>query len=205
MGLEPNQIIHIVYQNRLVTSRVIRSVRNEVYIDALHDAETELTPMPGQKVPFRWSEDDALYEQEGLITDVLDPIPIMVVHMEGKPRVVELRKSYRIKAVLPVEYGLLRPDSELLVTTTLDISLTGLRFRSGVKLWNGLEMKMRVRIEQRTIEMAAKVVRVAPKPREIRGRESWETAVHYLHMSANDRAWLEQYLRRQHARSQVTG
>ncbi len=203
MFLEANQPIQIVFQNRSVPSRVIRSVRDEVYIDALRDAEMELTPLPGQKVPLRWSEDETLYQQFGKVTDVLDPIPIIVVKMEGTPRVVEFRKSFRVKVALPLEYGLVRPDSELLVTTTLDISATGLRFPSAVKVWAGLELRMRLRVEQRALEVIGKVVRVAPKPREVRGRESWETAVQFTVMTVPDRKWLDQYVRRQHQRLRI--
>ncbi len=205
MGLEPNQPIYIVFMNRTVKSRVIRSMRDEVYIDALRDAEMELTPLPGQKIPMRWSDDETLYQQFAKVTDVLDPIPIIVVKLEGTPRIVEFRASFRVKASLPLEYGLLRPDSEMLVTTTLDISSTGLRFPSAVKVWSGLEMKMRMRVEQRMIELASKVVRVAPKAREVRGRESWETAVQFTHMSVGDRKFIEQYVRRMHSRLQMRG
>lgn len=205
MALEPNQSIHIVFASRAVQSRVIRIMRDEIYIDALRDAEMELTPMPGQKIPLRWSEDETLFQQFGRVTDVLDPIPIIVVKMEGTPRVVEFRKSYRIKVALPLEYGLVRADSEMLVTTTLDISATGLRFPSAVKVWNGLELKMRIRVEQRILPLVAKVVRVAAKPREVRGRQSWETAVQFTHITLGDRRWLEQYVRRLHSRLQVGG
>nr|WP_243239711.1 PilZ domain-containing protein [Sulfobacillus harzensis] len=163
----------------------------------------ELTPLPGQKIPIRWSEDETLYQQFGKVTDVLDPIPIIVVKLEGTPRVVEFRKSFRVKVALPLEYGLVRPDSEMLVTTTMDVSSTGLRFPSAVKVWAGLELKMQLRVEQRILQIVAKVVRVAAKPREVRGRQSWETAVQFTHISIADRKWLEQYVRRQHARMQV--
>lgn len=205
MALEPNQPIQIVLANRTIPTRVIRSMRNEVYIDALGDTEVELTPLPGHKVPLRWSEDETLYQQFATVTDVLDPVPIIVVRMEGSPRVIEFRRSYRVKYALPIEYGLVRPDSELLVTTTQDISSTGLRFPSAVKLWAGLELRMRIRVENRPIEVIGKVVRVAPKPREIRGRESWETAVQITVIQAADRRWLEQWVRRQHARLRTGG
>ncbi len=203
MGLDPNQSVHIVFTNRTVQSRVIRAVRDEVYIDALRDAEMELTPLPGQKISIRWSEDETLYQQFARVTDVLDPIPIIVVKMEGVPRVVEFRKSFRVKVALPLEYGLVRPDSEMLVTTTMDVSSTGLRFPSAVKVWNGLELKMRLRVEQRILQVVGKVVRVSAKPREVRGRQSWETAVQFTHISLSDRKWLEQYVRRQHARLSI--
>lgn len=203
MGLEPNQSIQIVFANRAVQSRVIRSMRDEVYIDALRDAEMELTPLPGQKIPLRWSDDETLYQQFARVTDVLDPIPIIVVRLEGSARVVEFRKSYRVRIALPLEYGLVRPDSEMLVTTTMDVSSTGLRFPSAVKVWVGLELKMRVRVEQRILQVVGKVVRVSAKPREVRGRESWETAVQLMHITAADRKWLEQYVRRLHARMQM--
>jgi hypothetical protein len=205
MALEANQPIQIVFTNRVVSSRVIRVMRQEIYIDALRDTEVEMTPMPGRKIPLRWSDDETLFQQFGLVTDVLDPIPIIVVKLEGAPRVVEFRKSFRVRVALPVEYGLLRPDSELLVTTTQDISATGLRFPSAVKLWAGLDLRLRVRVESRSIDLIGKVVRVANKPREVRGRESWETGVQFTAISTADRRFLDEYVRRQHARARIGG
>lgn len=175
-------------------------MRHEIYIDALRDMEVELTPLPGRKIPLRWAEDDTLFQQFATVTDVLDPIPIMVVKLEGSPRVIEFRKNFRVKIALPIEYRLVRPDSELLVTTTQDISSTGLRFPSAVKLWAGLDLRLRVRVENRGIEMIAKVVRVAAKPREVRGRESWETGVQFTAINTEDRRFLDQFVRRMHGR-----
>ncbi|PSR23344.1 MAG: PilZ domain-containing protein [Sulfobacillus acidophilus] len=205
MALESNQPIQIVVANRIVPTRVIRSMPNEVYLDALKDTEVELTPLPGQKVPLRWAEDETLYQQFAMVTDVLDPIPIIVVRLQGTAHVVEFRKSFRVKVSVPIEYGLVRPDSELLVTTTQDLSATGLRFPSAVRLWTGIELRMRIRVESRPIELVGKVVRVAPKAREVRGRESWETAVQYTAITTADRRWLEQYVRRQHTRMRIGG
>jgi len=203
VALEANQSVIIVLNQRTVTSRVIRCIRNEVYMDALKETETEFTPMPGQKISLRWSEDQSLYQQFALVTDLLDPIPIMVAKMEGTPRVVEFRQSFRVRMQLPLEYGLVRPDSELLVTTTQDISATGLRFPSAVKLWMGLELRLRVRLEQRAIDIIGKVVRVALQPREVRGRESWETAVQFTALAADDRKFLDQWVRNAYARLQL--
>lgn len=203
MALEMNQPVQLVLQRRVVRSRVIRTMKQEVYIDALRDEEMELTPLIGDKIAVRWAEDDVLYQQIGRVSEVLDPIPIIVVHLEGPPRVVEFRQATRVRVGLPLEYGLLRPDSEMLVTTTMDISSTGLRFPAAVKLWMGLELRLRVRVEQRILEVTGKVVRVAPKARELRGRQSWETAVQFTKIAPGDRKLLEQYVRRQQSRLQI--
>ncbi|AEJ40556.1 hypothetical protein TPY_2396 [Sulfobacillus acidophilus TPY] len=198
-----NQPVQLVLQRRVVRSRVIRTMKQEVYIDALRDEEMELTPLIGDKIAVRWAEDDVLYQQIGRVSEVLDPIPIIVVRLEGPPRVVEFRQATRVRVGLPLEYGLLRPDSEMLVTTTMDISSTGLRFPAAVKLWMGLELRLRVRVEQRILEVTGKVVRVAPKARELRGRQSWETAVQFTKIAPGDRKLLEQYVRRQQSRLQI--
>ncbi|AEW06598.1 type IV pilus assembly PilZ [Sulfobacillus acidophilus DSM 10332] len=203
MALEMNQPVQLVLQRRVVRSRVIRTMKQEVYIDALRDEEMELTPLIGDKIAVRWAEDDVLYQQIGRVSEVLDPIPIIVVRLEGPPRVVEFRQATRVRVGLPLEYGLLRPDSEMLVTTTMDISSTGLRFPAAVKLWMGLELRLRVRVEQRILEVTGKVVRVAPKARELRGRQSWETAVQFTKIAPGDRKLLEQYVRRQQSRLQI--
>ncbi|MCY0864712.1 MAG: PilZ domain-containing protein [Sulfobacillus sp.] len=203
MALEMNQPVQLVLQRRVVRSRVIRTMKHEVYIDALRDEEMELTPLIGDKIAVRWAEDDVLYQQIGRVSEVLDPIPIIVVRLEGPPRVVEFRQATRVRVGLPLEYGLLRPDSEMLVTTTMDISSTGLRFPAAVKLWMGLELRLRVRVEQRILEVTGKVVRVAPKARELRGRQSWETAVQFTKITPGDRKLLEQFVRRQQSRLQI--
>jgi len=203
VALEMNQPVQLVLPRRVVRSRVIRTMKHEVYIDALRDEEMELTPLIGDKVAVRWAEDDVLYQQTGRVSEILDPIPIIVIRMEGPPRVVEFRQATRVRVGLPLEYGLLRPDSEMLVTTTMDISSTGLRFPAAVKLWMGLELRLRVRVEQRILEVTGKVVRVAPKARELRGRQSWETAVQFTKIAPGDRKLLEQYVRRQQSRLQL--
>lgn len=203
MALESNQPIQIVYKSRTVRTRAIRVMRTELYLDALRDAEMELTPMPGQRVALRWSDDETLFQQFAKVTDVLDPIPIIVVKLEGRPQVLEMRQSARIKVALPLEYGLVRPNAQLLMTTTLDISATGLRFPSAMMVWTGLELRMRLRIEQHTIGIIGKVVRVSPKARIVRGRESWETAIRFTMMMGSDRRLLEAYLRQQRARLSV--
>lgn len=205
MALEANQTVQIVFANRTVSSRVIRIMRHDVYIDALRDTEVELTPLPGHKISLRWSDDESLFQQLALVMDVLDPIPIIVVQLEGSARVVEFRKSFRVKVALPIEYAMVRRDSELLVTTTQDISAIGLRFPSAIKLWTGIDLRMRLRVESHAIELIGKVVRVAPKPREVRGRESWDTAVQFTAIAAADRKFVEQYVRRMHERTRIGG
>lgn len=203
MALESNQPIQIVVANRTVPSRVIRSLRHELYLDALKETEVELTPLPGEKIPLRWADDETLFQQIAMVTDVLDPIPIIVVKLQGSPKVIEFRQSFRIKVSVPIEYGLVRPDSELLVTTTQDLSPTGLRFPSAVRLWAGIELRMRIRVDSRPIQLIGKVVRVSAKSRAVRGRESWETAVQYTAITTADRRWLEQYVRREHTRMRI--
>lgn len=196
--LEANQPVHLMINQRAVASRVIRCVRQEVYIDALRDNEMELTPLPGTRIPIRWVEDETLYEQMGQVHDVLDPIPIVVVHLQGEPVVVEQRQSLRVKVGVPLEYGLVRPGADMLVTTTIDLSATGLKFPSAVRVWPGLELRMRLRVDGREFEMISRVIRVANQPREIRGRKSWETAVQFIRFTPEAHRHIMGFIRRQH-------
>ncbi|MCL4495240.1 MAG: PilZ domain-containing protein [Firmicutes bacterium] len=202
--LESHQPVYLVVRpGKIVGTRVIRRVRQEVYLDALKDHDLELTPLPGTTVAIRWPYDDLLYEQQGVITEVIDPVPIIVVKLTGNPRVLEQRGSLRVKVQVPLEYALVRPDSEILMTTTLDLSATGLRFPSAVELWAGLHLKLRLRVATQEVIVLGKVTRVSSRPREIRGKKTWETAVSFLSIKPNDSRLIEQFVRRHHHRQQL--
>ncbi|MDA8194437.1 MAG: PilZ domain-containing protein [Thermaerobacter sp.] len=202
-GLEANQPVHLIVRQRAVATRVIRCVRQEIYLDALRDNEMELTPLPNSRVPVRWILDDVLYQQVGLVLDVLDPIPILVMKLEGVAEVLEHRGALRVKVQVPVEYGMLRPGSDMLVTTTLDLSSLGLKFPSAMRVWQGLELRMTLRVETDTFSVVGRVVRVASQPRDFRGRKSWETAVQFIRISSQDRQQIERYVKRQHQRMKL--
>lgn len=202
--LESNQPVFLaVRPDRVVPTRVIRRVKQEIYLDALKDHDMELTPLPGQVVHVRWAADDFLYEQAASITEVLDPIAIIVLKLTGQPRVTEQRGSLRVKVTVPLEYGLVRPDSEILMTTTLDLSASGLRFPSAVQVWSGLHLKMRLRIGPSEVTVIGQVSRVSPKAREVRGHRTWETAVTFLQLRPQDRKLLEGFVRTQYHRQKV--
>jgi c-di-GMP-binding flagellar brake protein YcgR len=193
----------LVRPGKMVGTRVIRRVRQEVYLDALKDHDLELTPLPGTTVAIRWPYDDVLYEQQGIITEVIDPVPIIVVKLKGNPQAIEQRGSLRVKVQVPLEYALVRPDSEILMTTTLDLSAGGLRFPSAVELWSGLHLKLRLIISMQEIIVLGKVTRAATKAREIRGKKTWETAVTFLTINPPDRRLIEQFVKKQHSRNQL--
>ncbi len=194
--LEANQTVQLLSHGRALDSRVIRRVRQEIYIDALRDMEMEFTPLPGRIIDIRWVSDDTLWAQQGAVLDVLDPVPIIVVQLRGNPVVVEFRGSLRAKVAVPLEYGLPRPDSEMFLTTTYDLSASGLRFPCAVQVWTGLQLRMSLRVEGREIKVLAKVVWVSQKAREIRGRKSWETAVQFLQIVPRDRRAIDEFVAR---------
>ncbi len=194
--LEANQSVQLFSHGRTLDSRVIRRVRQEIYIDALREMELEWTPLPGRIIGIRWVRDDTLWAQEANVVDVLDPVPIIVVHLIGNPTVVEFRGALRVKAAVPLEYGLPRPDSEMFLTTTYDLSSTGLRFPCAVQVWTGLQLRMSLRVEGREIKILAKVVWVSQKARDVRGRKSWETAVQFLSIVPRDRRAVDDFVAR---------
>lgn len=183
-------------------TRVIRCVKQEIYLEALKDHDLELTPLPGQTVQVRWISDDCLFEQPAEITEVLDPIPMIVLKLIGDVHMIEQRGSLRVKVTVPLEYGLLRAGSEVWMTTTLDLSASGLRFPSSVRVWNGLHLKMRLLVDHNAVEVVGQVNRVSAKPREIRGHKTWETAVTFLQVKPQDRQTLENFVRAQYQRQQ---
>lgn len=194
--LEANQTIQLLTHGRALESRVIRRVRQEVYIDALRDMEMEWTPLPGRMVDIRWVSDDTLWTQTAEVLEVLDPIPIIVAMLKGDPEVVEFRGSLRVKVAVPLEYGLPRPDSEMFLTTSYDLSATGLRFPCAVQVWTGLQLRMSLRIEGREVKVLAKVVWVSQRAREIRGRKSWDAAVQFFQIVPRDRRAIDEYVAR---------
>jgi c-di-GMP-binding flagellar brake protein YcgR len=200
-----NQPVQIVVDGHVVRSRVIRHVKDEVYIDALSDEDVDRTPRIGQTVWIRWADDDTLYQQSAVIRDILDPVPIMVAVLRDRSTVIEFRQAPRIRVGLPLEYGLKRPGSEIFVTTTMDISSQGLKFPAAQKYWLGLELRCRIRVDKRVMDLSARVVRVSNKPKEIRGRMSWETAVQFVTLLPDDRKWLEQYVDRYHEKHRHGG
>ncbi|MHB1610941.1 MAG: PilZ domain-containing protein [Sulfobacillus sp.] len=200
--LEANQTVQLVVRDRALGSRVLRRVRHELYIDALQEMEVEWTPMPGQAIQLRWVSEDTVWAQNADVLDVLDPVPIIVVQVQGSPTVVEFRGSLRIKVGIPIEYSLPRPGSEMFLTTTYDLSATGLKFPCAVQVWTGLQLRLILRVDGQEIKALGKVVWVSQKSREVRGRKSWETAVQFLQISTKERHDIDAYVTRIHLQRQ---
>lgn len=201
--LEANQTVQLVVRDRALGSRVLRRVRQEIYIDALQDMELEWTPMPGQPVQLRWVSDDTVWAQAAEVLDVLDPVPIIVVRLSGSAVAIEFRGSLRIKVGVPVEYSLPRPGSDTFLTTTYDLSATGLKFPCAVQVWTGLQLRLSLRVDGQEIRALGKVVWVSQKSREVRGRKSWETAVQFLQISTKERRAIDAFVTKIHEQRQL--
>ncbi|MBX5467152.1 MAG: PilZ domain-containing protein [Firmicutes bacterium] len=202
MGLSPNLPVELGVGSRQVKTRVIRLLgNNEVYLDAIPELESELTPPPGSRVELAWLEDDRRFYQQGQVVDILDPLPIILLRMEGEPVHQELRSYPRIKVAVPLEYALTRQAAWSL-TTTLDLSAGGLRFPSAFEVWPGLHLRLRLRLDGEVWPLVGAVVRCASKPAEWRGRLQWETAVRFLAPSPAARAAIGRFVEREVARQQ---
>ncbi len=201
--MESNQVLWLyVRAEHAVATRVIRRVRQELYLEALRDHELEMTPMPGCEIAVQWASDECRYEQMGRITEVLDPVPIMVMTLHGPARIIERRGNMRLRVAVPVEYGLVRAEGERILTTTLDLSATGLRFPCALDVWKGLHLKMMLHLGSSELNMTAQVSRVALKVREIRGKATRETAVTFVQIPLGDRQIIETFIQRHHRRQQ---
>ncbi len=193
VSLLPNMIIELVLGRRSVRTRVLRCLGQDVYLEALADIESELTPMPGQTFQIVWSADDMRWGQFARMVNVLETLPIMRVNLEGKPFPMEQRAVPRVRVTVPVEYGI--PRRERYLTTTLDLSIAGLRFPSAIPLWPDLSLTLGLRLGNELLNVKATVIRVDKRPRDFRGRLGWETAVRFVGMAYEDRSTLERFVK----------
>ncbi|MCL6563175.1 MAG: PilZ domain-containing protein [Firmicutes bacterium] len=205
MGLIPNLPVEIGVGSRTVKTRVIRLLGNkEVYLDAIPELESELTPVPGSQVEIIWTEDDRRWRQSGKVVDILDPLPIILLQMVGEPVHQELRAYPRVKVGVPLEYGLMRQPTQWM-TTTIDLSAGGLRFPCAFEVWPGLHLRLRLRIGGETLSLVGAVTRAAARPREWRGRLQWETAVHFVSPSPGARQVLQRFVDQERTRQSARG
>ncbi len=177
-----HQTVWLNLRGHLAPTRILRRVHQAVYVGALREGERELTPFPGDEVDLCWEQDSTFWALKVSVEEVLEPIPILVLRAVGEARAMERRGSPRAKVLIPIEYRLAKPGSEVFTTTTMDLSWDGLRFPSAFRTWLGLELRMQVRIDQVEIPLVGRVVRVAPQPQRIRGREAWETGVQFVNL-----------------------
>jgi c-di-GMP-binding flagellar brake protein YcgR len=155
-------------------------------------------------VRVRWSDEDGVHECEGTVTEILAIVPIIVIAITGNLRTIEHRAHRRIHVAVGLEYRMLRPDAEIFMTTTWDLSADGLRFPSAVALWKDLHLKMRLVFESRDIALVSQITRIGAHPEEIRGEPAWETAVRFVQMTAQDRARIDQFVEAQYPPPKAT-
>lgn len=192
---DTNHPIFLVLRRRVVESRVIRKVKRDLYVDALGETEMELTPTPGQVVRVRWVDDEILWEQPGQVRDVLDPIPLIVISLLEKPVSVEQRGARRVKVGVPLEYRMLRSDADSFVTTTIDLSATGLRFLCQIPTWIGLELRLSLTVEQKVLNLIGRIIRVTPG-KDIRGKQGWEVGAQFIRITVLDRRVIDEFVGR---------
>ena len=205
-----NQPIWLKHGDRMAPTRVLRRVNAILYIHALREGDRHLTPGPGQEVEIRFEEGGInFYSIPGVVEEVMDPIPVVLIRITGPARLIERRGAPRVKILIPLEYSMARPGSEIYTTTTLDLSWEGLRFPAAFRAWLGLELKMELRVDGENVPVTGRVVRVAPDPNDVRGREAWETAVQFMNLNpagqARIRALVERVLASEHRRQRRGG
>lgn len=194
MALRANTSVELIIGTRQVRTRVLRCLGKDVYLDALPEIEAELTPAPGEIIEMVWVDDDMRWRQAVRMVDVLETLPIMLVNLIDRPKTADQRRMPRTRVTVPVEYGV--PRRERYLTTTLDLSASGLRFPSAVPLWEGLDLALILRLGTDVVETRATVVRVDRQPRDFRGRQGWETAVRFVRLGRAERATLEAFVLR---------
>jgi hypothetical protein len=192
VGLLPNMMIEILVGTRTARTRVLRVLGRDLYLEALAESDSDLTPALGQEFRVAWFDEDMRWVQAARMQDVLATLPILLVNLEGKATRGDQRRVPRARVTLPIEYGI--PRRERHITTTLDLSVAGLRFPSAIPLWHGLTLDLAVRIGGELMRVRATVVRVDKEPKDFRGRRGWETAVHFVGLSRRERAYLESFV-----------
>lgn len=187
-------ILMVLKSGALIPIRLIRQMDSKIYSDVVFDRDWVLIPPVGQRIAVRWADDDALYQQEGTLSEILARASIFVIVLKDTPVSVEKRSHLRIRVAVPIEYRMLRSDSPTFNATTIDLSSVGLRFPSSIPLWKGLHLKMTLRIPDKRIALLGEVVRAASVPTEIHRVSAWETAIAYKEITAIDKRWVEQYI-----------
>lgn len=182
-----NQPIWLKTGERSAPTRLLRRVKSTLYVQALREGDRHLTPTLGQEVEVRWLDGNNFYAMPGVVEEVLDPIPVILLRITGTGTVLERRGAPRVKLLIPLEYSLARPGAEVYTTTTLDLSWDGLRFPAAFRAWLGLELKMELRVDGEIVAVTGRVVRVAPQAADLRGREAWETAVQFVNLLPSGR------------------
>lgn len=201
--LEANQEVQLVVEGQIGRTRVIRRLGREIYVDALREGDKLMTPVPGQALELRFGDDFRFWSAPVVVADVLDPIPILVVRMMGPAHRIELRTAIRARLLVPLEYSLLRANTEIFTTTTLDLSASGLKFPCSFRTWLGLDLRMVLRVDQTDVALIGRVVRVAPRPTQFRSRTSWETAVQFVAPSPAARKRINELVKRELGRQQM--
>lgn len=204
MGLAANDAVELIMGPRKMKSRVIRRLGSDIYLEALPDMESELTPPRGSQVCIAWIEDDARWNQSVEVMEVLDPLQILQVKLQGKPSREEQRAHTRVKVGIPLEYGLPR-DSTQYMTTTLDLSVVGLRFPCVFQVWQGLNLRLKLRLGQELIPLLGEVIRFSSQAREFRGRMQWEVVIRFIHISPTARRALNQFIAQEISRNREPG
>lgn len=178
-GPSKNDTVHLVVRGTVCPTRVTRRLGPLVYVDALREGDLLLTPMAGQRIVMRYQDELSYWAQDAVVMEVMDPIPMMTVRLEGTPKEVEVRSAPRAPIGLPLEYGLVKSGSETLTTTTIDVSAHGLRFPCAFRPWIGLDLRMSIRLEGDPATVVGRVVRIGEET-EMRGRPAWVTGVQFI-------------------------
>lgn len=199
--LMANDPVHLVIGGRLLPSRVRRRLKDVLYLDALREGDQQWTPSPGQEIVLRFEDDFSFWAQTARVEDIMDPIPVMVVRLVGEPREVEVRTAPRAQVGVPLEYSLMRPLAETYTTTTMDLSASGLRFPCAFQPWLGLELRLKLRLDQRPVTLVGRVVRIS-SVMEMRGRPAWVTAVQFVQPSPSARNLIAETVLKTLARAQ---
>ncbi len=192
------ETVYLVLGSQSLATRIIRREENDLYLDAVRDVDAVLRAR--QAVWLRWAYEDGLLQQAVRVLEVLDPLPIVHVRLEGRAEAVEPRATPRVRAALDMEYGLVMPRSDHAVATTWDVSAEGLRFLAPVEMWPGLDLEIRLHLDGRSWLLLARVVRVTPWRRPRDEARGFHIAVVFIKPPRAARLALDRFVRRERMR-----
>jgi hypothetical protein len=185
-GPANNDAVRLLIAGRALPTRVRRRVGPELYLDALREGDEEFTPAIDDVLTLRFEDDLSYWAQQVRVSEIMDPIPVIVVQLMGEPAEIEVRAAPRARVGVPVEYALVKPGAPSYTTTTVDLSASGLRFPCAFQPWIGLDLKLSLKIDREDVPLLGRVVRVGAVT-EMRGRPAWMTAVQFVAPSPSAR------------------
>lgn len=198
MGLTENCEVELVMGSGVFKSRVIRVQNDRIYLDAIPELNALGLDRAGVKAFVAWRQDGCRVSREAEIEEVLDPLPILVLQLQGEAFLQDSGEhaSLAIQAALPLEYRLLRQATRY-QTSTLTLSVEEVGFYSRFRLWKGLSLRLWLGPGESPIELTGEVIRATSQARQHHGQLQWEAVARFVEMTPSKTGELHRMVARE--------